>query len=182
MRINPGIRKANRELMEEGYRQINLKIGGAGLALHRYWGYGTQRISKMMDELLRGWNECAADTSASMLTMLEEETGIELAVPGEKSYHELIYLNGTPKGDLTDMQIIYMRRKQCKWVGTAILASVMLSMHRLYGFGADRDTQLMNQIAEIEREFGGSGNRIVEELRKETGVEFRQESRREAAG
>lgn len=95
MRINPGIRKANREFLAEGYRQINLKIGGAGLALHRYWGYGTKRVSAMMDELLRGWNECAA---------------------------------------------------------------------------------------EIEREFGGSGNRIVEELRKETGVEFRQESRREAAG
>lgn len=174
MRINPGIRKANRELMEEGYRQINLKIGGAGLALHRYWGYGTKRISTMMDELLRGWNECAADSSASMLTMLESETGIELAVPGEKSYHELIYLNGTPRADLTDMQTIAMRKKQTKWVGTTILASVMLSMHRLYGFGADRDTQLMNQIAEIEREFRGSGSRIVEELRKETGVEFRQ--------
>lgn len=80
--MNPGIRKANREFMAEGYRQINLKIAGTGLALHRNWGYGTRRISTMMDELLRGWNECAKDPSASMLTMLEAETGIELAVPG----------------------------------------------------------------------------------------------------
>lgn len=139
MKMNPGIRKANREFMAEGYRQINLKIAGAGLALHRKWGYGTRRISTMMDELLRGWNECAKDPSASMLTMLEAETGIELAVPGEKSYHELIYLNGTPRGNLSEMQIIAMRRKQTKWIGTTILASVMLSMHRMYGFGADRD-------------------------------------------
>ena len=80
--MNPGIRKANREFMAEGYRQINLKIAGAGLALHRNWGYGARRISTMMDELLCGWNECAKDPSASMLTMLEAETGIELAVPG----------------------------------------------------------------------------------------------------
>ncbi len=174
MKMNPGIRKANREFMAEGYRQINLKIAGAGLALHRNWGYGARRISTMMDELLRGWNECAKDSSASMLTMLEAETGIELAVPGEKSYHELIYLNGTPRGNLSEMQIIAMRRKQTKWIGTTILASVMLSMHRMYGFEADRDTALMNQIAEIENEYGGNGSRIVEALRKETGVEFAQ--------
>lgn len=92
----------------------------------------------------------------------------------EKSYHELIYLNGTPRGNLSEMQIIAMRRKQTKWIGTTILASVMLSMHRMYGFGADRDTALMNQIAEIENEYGGNGSRIVEALREETGVEFTQ--------
>lgn len=128
----------------------------------------------MMDTTLRGWNECAVDDTASMLTMLEKETGIELRIPGEKSFHDLVYLNGTPREKMSDMQIIYMRQKQKKWMGTAILASVMLSMHREYGFGADRDTQLMQQIADIEQEYGGSGNRVAEALKAEAGVEFTQ--------
>lgn len=177
-RLNPAIERANRRYIDECNRQADLKIGGAALAMHRKWGYGKKRIETMLGEMLAGWKECGEDESASILMMLEEETGIELQIPGEPSYHEILYLNGTADaGNLTDMQILAMRGRMTKWIGTMFLASVMLSMHRKYGFGADRDTELMNEIAEIEAEFGGSGTKITAALKQETGVEFRSEAR-----
>lgn len=172
-RLNPAIERANKAFMREGWKQVDIKIGGAALALHRRWGYGQKRLNAVLDQIMADWETCAADKSASTLTMLEAATGIELRMPGEKSYHDIVYLNGTPHAELTVEQTLYMRQKQTKWVGTMLLASVMLSMYRKYGFGAERDTELMHEIDKIEQEYGGSGAKIVRALREETGIVFR---------
>ena len=131
-------RKALQKLETEGHKSIDIMLCSAMIALYRYYGYRAWRLAKIMQETQAAWNECANDNNVSMLMMLEQETGIELRLEGcSKSYHDLIYLNGTPAEaiNLTPAQWYYMRVEQCKWMGVQVLGSLFLSLHRTYDFG-----------------------------------------------
>lgn len=168
------MQRIDRQFREENDRQFDIMIGGTALALCRYHGWGQKRLMKFVQEVQDTWNECAEQADKSILMMLEEETGIELRLDETgKSYHELDFLNGNMDRKLENMsipEIMYMRAQQMKWAGTTILASVMLSMHRIYGWGAERDTQLMHEIYSIRDEYKGKSGRIVRALKDETDI------------
>lgn len=168
-------RKAMQSIETEGRKSIDMMLCSALIALYRYYGYRAWRLAKIMQETQKAWNECANDNNVSMLMMLEEETGIELRLEGcSKSYHDLIYLNGTPAEaiNLTPAQWYYMRVEQCKWMGVQVLGSMFLSLHRVFGFGAQRLTTVLGQIDDIKAEFGRDSRKIRKYCEELTGLDL----------
>lgn len=68
------------------------------------------------------------------------------------------------------VDLIYMRQRQKKWIDAMLMACLFLSLHRKYGFGKDRLVRLMGQIYEIETEYNFDRKKLVAACRTEAGV------------
>ena len=168
------LKKAEVELTKEMFKQIDLIYTSTAIAFHRYWNWGNKRIKGLFDETTKTWNECAETNERSMLQMLEDETGIDIKRPdSDKSWHDVAYLNiEIDIGDMTKAQLIYMRQQQKKWIGCQIIACLFLSLHRKYGFAAERLTRLMLQICEIRDEFKWDRKALLKACDDETGIQL----------
>lgn len=170
------LRKAEIELNNEYFKQIDIIYGSTALALFRHWGWKHLRILRMFDEAVEAREECASyGIEVSILEMLENETGIEMRIPqSQKSFHELAFFNNNlkvgTKSTMTKAQWILMRKRQKEWCGAGILADIFLALHRKEKFGPERLRKLMEQIEEISTEYKYSRKLIVDQCYKETGV------------
>lgn len=171
-------KRAAKGLDAEMHRQLDLTYGAMGLTLRRYWGYGTKRIRKIFDASEQIWLECSETNRRSMLSMLEDETGIEIGIPEtSKSWHDLAYLNGEILMDphrMTPAQIVYMRGQQKLWIGAMVTACLLLALHRSEGFGFERLQRISGQLQEVRAEYGGKADAIKKACREETGVEVKR--------
>ena len=168
------LKKAEKELDAEMFRQIDLIYTSTAIAFCRHWSWGAKRIKGLFDETTKTWGECSSTNEMSMLQMLEEETGIELKRPdSDKSWHELAFLNAKiDLGDMSRAQIIYMRQQQKKWIGCQVLACLFLSLYRKYDFGAKRLYRLMGQIYDIRNEFSWDRKALLKACDDETGIQI----------
>ena len=57
-----------------------------------------------------------------------------------------------------------------KWVRPQIMACIMVSLHRKYGFGYDRCARIYQQIQDILDEHGNNPVRIRKACLQETGI------------
>lgn len=176
------INKVESELNTECNTQMDLVMCSAMIALNRYWGWKTERLSNLNFMQQAIWDECGSDNNMSMIRMLDEECDIELTNQEGKSYREVIYLNaeidtGKP---LSNAQWVAMRQNQTKWVAAQITACVLLALHRKEGWGAKRVGELLDRMDDIKIEFDYSPEKIVEALWNEakydwTGIHTPQE-------
>ena len=165
------IQKATQKLRKEGDRQCHLIYGAACIVFYRYWGWRTERITRLMDLTSDVWNECAKDTEVSMIEMLERETGIEIQNGNGKSWHDLPYLNAKlDMENMTEAKVLYMRQQEITWMAPLITSCLLLALHRKYGFGYDRGMRVYTQIKEIQDEFGMDPKKIKEACLKETKI------------
>ena len=163
--------KASRRIEEEGRRQCSLMYSAAALALQRHWGKKKEAIARLFEQSRQIWNECAGDENRSMIQICEEETGIEIQNGDGKSWQDLPYLNGSINpGMMSEAQWLYMRRQQVKWVAPSVMACIIVTLHRRYGFGYDRCARIYQQIQDIEVEYAMKPKRIREACLKETGI------------
>jgi len=158
-------------------KKLNEEVGiiysAAAIALHRYWGWGKDRIISLADMTREVWHECAKTNLRSMPQMLEEETGVEVQCGDGTSWHELAFLNaGIEKYNrMTNEQFLYMRAKQVRWVAPNVMSCLLLSLYRRCGFGGDkRLPRVAAQIAEVREEFGNSEEALRAACLKETGI------------
>lgn len=174
--MRDALKEAEIALEREMDLQIDLIYNALALALGRYWGWGSLRIRRLMDETHKTWEECASTNEHSMIEMLELETGMELKCETGDSWHDLAFLNAKiPKraSNMSRAQWIYMRQRQKTWVRPQLLACVFLSLHRRYGFGAIRCIRILEQIDNIEREFNFDKAALKAACIEETRVEVR---------
>ena len=169
-RQNP-LQKALRKIEVEGRRQCFLLYSATALALHRHWGKGQEAIRRLFEMTHVVWQACANDHDHSMIQMCEQETGIEIQNGNGVSWRDVAYLNGQDIGQLSYAQILYMRQQQLKWVRPQIMACMMVSLHRKYGFGFERCSRIYQQIEEIEREYGCNPDRIRKACFDETKID-----------
>ncbi len=165
--------KAEKELMKEMYKQIDIVSGSIGIALYENWGWRDKRIAKYFREINEVWKECSADKDVSMLEMCENETGLVITLPGfEGDYKELKYFRERrPEDeDMTYFEMIAMRQQQKRWIGVMILASAFLAIHRLYGFGGERIVRLKEQMEEVRDRYGWDARKIEKACFDMTGV------------
>lgn len=144
--------KLENQMQLEMYKQIRLYFSATGIALNQYWGWQHDRINKLLKETQKAWNECGKDNSKSMVELLEDETGVELQNGSGKSWREYAFLNNSHplnKRQLSRQQIYYMRRQQMTWIGSLVLACILLGIHRREGFGPERIQRLYDQIIEV---------------------------------
>ena len=164
----------------ESRKQCTLLFGAASIALYRHWGMKKLAIVRIIRVAKEAWNECAEDTTVSMIQMCEEETGIELQNGSGKSWRELLYLNDDFRNhQLTYEQAVVMRQNQTKWIPAQITASILIAMHRKHGFGYDRCARLYQQMQDIEAEFKYKPDRIKNACIAETGLNVFEEVRAE---
>lgn len=163
--------KALRHIEAEGRRQCFLLYGAAGLALYRYYGKKQTAISRFFELTGEVWRDCAKDNLHSMVEMCEEETGIEIQCGNGKSWHDLPYLNARlDTGRYTNAQMVYIRQQQAAWIPAQVMACILLSLHRKYGFGFDRCARVYAQIQEIEAEYGMDPQKVRDACLEETGI------------
>lgn len=144
--------KLENQMQHEMYKQIRLYFSATAIALNQGWGWKHDRINKLLKETQKAWNECGKDNSKSMVELLEDETGVELQNGQGKSWREYAFLNNSHplnSRQLSRQQIYFMRRQQMTWIGSLVLACILLGIHRREGFGSERIQRLYDQIIEI---------------------------------
>lgn len=155
--MDKAIAKANRELEKASVHHCNIIYPAAAHILWAEYGWRSERIFKFFKVSQDVWNECVEHgTDKSMLEMLEEETGIEIAMSGDKSYHDFAYLDAT-KWDgkpPTRMQLIYIRKKQIEWLPYLMIACLCLSLHRKEGWGYERIARFISFYEALKAEHG----------------------------
>lgn len=166
--------KAVRSIKEEGRRQCFLLYGSTAIALKMHYGKGRQSTMKLFDATDGIWNECTQDITKSAVKLCEDETGIEIQCGNGKSWHDLPYLNGSLDDmHMSNAQWIYMRHQQVKWVSPQIMAIIMLALHRQYGFGFRRLSEIYAKIQDIESQHGYSPERVRKACMETTGIDVK---------
>lgn len=163
--------KATANIETEGRRQCMMLYGAAGLALCRHHNKGRQAILNLFDLTGEVWHDCAKTNKHSMIEMCYRETGIEIQRGDGKSWEDLPYLNATlDTGQMSNAQWVYMRQQQIKWIAPQVMACIMVSLHRKWGFGFDRCARVYSQIDAIRGEYGNDPEKIRDACKKETGI------------
>lgn len=168
------IEKAEKAIQDEGSRQLDLVNCSCMLALYRYWGWRTERLSNLLELQEDIYAECGSDNDMSMIRLLDEECDIELTNHEGVSYRNVIFLNsdideGKP---LTAAQWLAMRQNQKKWVEAQITACICLSLHRKEGWGFKRLRELMVHMQDIKEEFDYNPKLIVKAVKDEANYDW----------
>ena len=163
------IQKAEADISAEASKQLDIVNGSCILALNRYWGWRTERLSKMLELNEQVYAECGSDNNMSMIRLLDNECNIELTNQEGVSYRDVIFLNsdiddGKP---MTAQQWLYMRQQQKKWVEAQITASICLTLHRKEGWGFKRLSELMTRMQDIKDEFDYKPDAIMKAVNVE---------------
>lgn len=164
-------RRSTAALEEEGRKQCFLMYGASGIVLWRYWNKKRLAISRLFDISGQVWHACAQTNEKSMIQMCEAETGIEVQRGDGKSWKDLPYLNATlDTGKMSNAQWTYMRQQQVKWIAPQVMACIMISLHRKWGFGFDRCGRFYSQVEQVEQEYGNDPRKIQEACLALTGI------------
>lgn len=167
--IARAIWEAENDLKVEGSKQLDIVMCSSILALNRYWGWKTDRLSKLLFLQQEIWDEVGADNDISMIKLLDEECDIELTNHEGVSYKDVIYLNAeidTGK-DLSPYEWLRMRQNQKKWIECQIMACVFLALHRKEGWGAKRVKELLDHAQAIKEEFNYDPKLLCEAVMNE---------------
>lgn len=167
----------------EGRKWVRIMLAAVCIALRRGWRFGTNRLHDLLLETQSIWAECAEQENVSILMMLEEATGIELKpTESSPSYHDLVYLNGTPKEEveMSNAAYCYMRAQQSKWMGTMMEAAMFLALYRCmdYGFSADMLVKLVKLVTEVRSEFKDDKKKLWRACQEETGINLMEYERK----
>jgi len=167
------MKKADAEMHNECRRQVMLIYGAAAVALKNKYRFSQQKILDVFDSTDAVWHEVGEDNRTSMLSLLEDETGIEMTLTDSStSWHDVNYLNNevSMPETITKAQYIFMRKRQTKWMGAMIQACLYLALYREYGFGVVKLRNLMNEIGRIRAEVNDKENRVIVTCRSVTGI------------
>lgn len=168
--------KAKKELEAEGEKNLDIIYRAMALALGED-GWSIKRLEKVRDEI-HELIEQLAGVDKSVVQICFEETGIDLRPEdAEKGWYELTYLNGSEwdkwleehKNMPMKMLRMYTIRAQQKmkmWIRPQLYASIIIAMHRLYGYGSERAARLYSRMYEIEKAAGFDIKKLDEELAK----------------
>lgn len=170
-----GQRRADEQLRKKTHELLTGLYAATSLALWQDWGWRTQKILNIFRDSEDLWMDLTVrmkdDPKLIPLRVLEDETGIELRLSGDKSWHEMKFLTGEfvdVDPALYAQAYMYMRLHQAEWTRAQILASIFICLHRRYGFGAERLGRLMDQITELEANM--KPKELVKVSREVTGI------------
>lgn len=161
-------------IVKEGEKWLDIVMCSTIIVMWRYYGWRTDRISKLIKYHEAVWNEVGADNSKSVLKLLDEECNIELTNHEGVSYRNVIFLNSDIDDGrmLTPYQWLYMRTNQIKWLETQITGSIALAIHRKEGWGFKRIKELLIHLQDVKEEFNYDRRRILDACYEETGYDW----------
>lgn len=170
MTVEKQIRRAEQDFKREVSRQIDLVYNAAMIALHRYYHFGPKRILRTLEDTKSVFSSCGVRTGISVLEMLEDETGIELS-NGSASWHDLETTNLKLAGPhATPAHIIALYQQEKEWTAVNLLASTMIALHRVEGFGAKRLITYKDHVTEIEESYNLDAAQLIRIAEEETSI------------
>lgn len=169
------LKAARRKLDQEADKQIEIIFRALAIALGEE-GWSLKRLEKVSNEVHEFVNELSK-VDKSAVQICEEETGVCLIPEGiDKSWEELTFLNGEVwdkfieehrkimKPQTFKAYVIRAQQKMLVWVRPQFYASVIVAMHRLYGYGSERAARLYARMYEIEKAAGMDPKKLDDEL------------------
>jgi len=166
------LKRVEDDLEKEMYKQLNMICGSVGIALYENWGWREERLHKLFKSIDKLWEEIANDPNLSAFKLCEDETGIAIGIPEfDGNYDDLLYYKDKAiKKNLPIEKLIYTRIRQKKWVGAEVIASVMVTLHRLYHFGFERLSRVYEQLDKIRNRYEWDAIKIRNECFRITNV------------
>lgn len=165
------VKKANKKIEQVLQKQLDLLYATVVLVLWNDYGWRRLRIDRFFKKTQEVWDDCAeAGIEDSMLSLLEKETGIEITMPGMKSYHEYAYLDNAAwdKKPPTEMQVLYIRQQQQKWLPAMLVASMCLALYRKEGWGPVRIARFVGYYEKLRDIYGNNIKALYEVVESET--------------
>lgn len=169
------LKEARKKLDNEANKQIEIIFRALALALGED-GWSIKRLEKVANEI-HDFVEEIGKVDKSVVQICEEETGVCLIPEGiDKSWEELTYLNGeawdkylekyskTMKPKIFRAYAIRASQKMIDWVRPQFYASIIIAMHRLYGYGPERAARLYARMHMIEKAAGMDYKKLDEWL------------------
>lgn len=169
-----GIKKANKDTERELEKNIAIVYPATAYVLWTEYGWKKLRITRFFQISQEVWRECAAaGVEKSMLSMLEDETGIEIKMPGMKSFHEYSYLDAEmwDRKPPTRQQMLYIRQQQKKWIPAMLLANICIALYRKEHWGPERIARFVSLIEELRIRYGMDTKKYAVLLQENTDFE-----------
>lgn len=160
------VQKAEKSFFKYQREQLRIIDVVCFLTLYRM-GWDVDKIIDRFNKATDIWLECR-DKRVSAFTLLEEETGIEIALDGEKSYmdfNQLHYRAGT----MTPAEYIYSLHRRKRWIAPMILACLSLALRRSDNWSDDEIALFLSKTDEFRKEYGENTQAYVDLMVQETG-------------
>lgn len=140
------IKKAEVDLQNEQRKQALMVYPAMFCVLWEDYNWRSVRIMRRFIAAVDAMKE-GVKNGTSVLETLEEETGIEMALDGEKSYHEFAYLSADTKiKPINNIQYVYMLKQEKKWIPSLLIAGVCIILHRQDKWGFDRLSNFVTKV------------------------------------
>ena len=164
-----GTRKSWQRQKKEKDRLANMMSCVCFTVLWEDYGWREQRIMRRFAGAMEVMQECF-NRGETPLECLEQETGIELKLDGDKGYHEYMFLSkDVPYRRLTDAERIYMWNRQIKFVPMTILASLGVVLHREDKWGFNKLSDYIQKVDILRNLLGDDEKRYMDYMRERTG-------------
>ena len=165
-------KRAEAALGREHNKQLNIVYSACFCVLWQDYQWRENRIIKRFRTSTDVWMECG---NFSILECMERETGIEMTLDGDKSFHEYAYFSAdTTVKPLSDPEMIYMYNRVMRWLPTMILASVCLALYRNDGWGYERLNRFIGKVNGLLQILGNDDKAYDKYMQKTTGHSTRE--------
>lgn len=165
------VRKAEQDVVREQKRQLRIMNCVVFSILYKM-GYDADTIVQRFNEITQVWIECR-EKRQSTFQILEEETGIELALEGEKSYKEFDQ-NTYRTRNATIPEYIYSLHRRKRWIAPMILACVLVTLYRIDHWTDEQMEQFIMEDRQIRMECGDNVQTYENYMTRETGYTPRE--------
>lgn len=160
------IRKAEQSVV--AYQKNQLRIMNVVLFITLFRrGYNADEIVERFNLATEIWQESRQKRS-NTLALLEEETGIELALDGEKSYTEFTQLAHREK-EVTPEEYIYALHRRKRWFAPMFLACMLLALRRKDNLSDEALAEIASRSDEIRKDNGEDAKVYKTLMERETG-------------
>ena len=158
-------KKVEQALIKEQNRQLKIINITSFVALHEM-GWDADQIIDTFNLATDAWNECR-EQKLSIFQLLEKETGIEMALDGEKSYHEFDQLNNRYR-EVTEAEYIYGMHRRKRWIPPMLLACAVLGLSRR-GISDAELNEFISRTDEIRKQYGDRVDDYEKMMEERTG-------------
>lgn len=160
------IKKAEQSCIKYQKNQLRMINCASFVALFRE-GWKADKIIERFNDATDIWRECK-EKKTSTFALLEEETGIELALDGEKSYTDFEQLR-FHTGTYTPEKYIYSLHRRKRWVAPMILSCLALALRRVDGWTDEKLEEFLRITDEIRKTCGEDVRNYINLMVDETG-------------
>ena len=160
-------RKAELALVKEHNKQLDIVYSACFCVLWEDYQWREKRIISRFQTSAEVWKETPV---FGILDAMEKETGIEMSLDGEPSFHKYCYLSGTPTAKpLSDMEYLYAQQRVTRWLPTMILAAVCVALYRTDGWGFERLSRFICKVNGLRQLLGNDRKAYDQYMQSKTG-------------